>query len=223
MSCPQCGCATVEAVNVPGLKGDPGNDGTNGQNAYSITTADFILPAANANVTVSLSSSLWMAIGENVIYGDGTTVGNFEVVSFPTVNSAVLKWLDYPGDSVTTSTMLTGGVVTPAGRLFTPANPIPVDQGGTGAATLTGILLGNGVGAVTTLGWATGTFTANGATPVTVAAASVTANSIIVATLKTVGGTVGALPAVKTITPTTGFTVVATAGDTSVYNYAVIN
>jgi hypothetical protein len=164
-----------------------------------------------------------MAIGQNVIYGDGTTVGNFLVISFPTVNSAVLEWLNYPGDSVTTSTMLTGGVVTPAGQLFTPANPLPVAQGGTGAATLTGILLGNGVGAVTTLGWATGTFTANGATPVTVAAASVTANSIIIATLKTVGGTVGALPTVKTITPTTGFTVAATAGDTSVYNYAVIN
>jgi hypothetical protein len=67
-----------------------------------------------------------------------------------------------------------------------------------------------------------GTFTANGVTAVTVANTNVTANSLIVFTLKTVGGTVGAYPAIQTITPGTGFTVAATAGDTSVYNYLII-
>lgn len=68
-----------------------------------------------------------------------------------------------------------------------------------------------------------GTFTATGASAVTVANANVTANSIIVFTLKTVGGTVGAYPSVKTITPGTGFTVAATALDTSIYNYKIIH
>lgn len=65
-----------------------------------------------------------------------------------------------------------------------------------------------------------GTLTANGATPVTVTDAGVTANSIIAFTLKTVGGTVSpnALN-VLTITPGTGFTAAGTALDTSVYNY----
>ena len=67
-----------------------------------------------------------------------------------------------------------------------------------------------------------GTFVANGATPVTVAATSVTANSLIIFTLKTPGGTVGAYPAIQTITPGTGFTVAATALDTSTYNYGII-
>jgi hypothetical protein len=67
-----------------------------------------------------------------------------------------------------------------------------------------------------------GTFTANGASSVTVAAPNVTATSMIVITLKTVGGTVGAIPAVKTITAGTGFTVAGTASDTSVYNYLII-
>lgn len=67
-----------------------------------------------------------------------------------------------------------------------------------------------------------GTFTANGTSAVTVANTAVTANSIIIPTLKTVGGTVGALPAIKTITAGTGFTVAATASDTSVYNYIII-
>lgn len=68
-----------------------------------------------------------------------------------------------------------------------------------------------------------GTFTATGASAVTVNNSSVTADSLIVFTLKTVGGTVGAYPSVKTITPGTGFTVAATASDTSVYNYRIIS
>lgn len=68
-----------------------------------------------------------------------------------------------------------------------------------------------------------GTVTLNGASDVTVAQTAVTATSVIVFTLKTVGGTVGAQPVIDTITPGTGFTVKGTAGDTSVYNYRVLN
>lgn len=68
----------------------------------------------------------------------------------------------------------------------------------------------------------TGTFTCNGVTPVTVANTSITANSGVIVTLKTVGGTVGAIPAIKTITPGTGFTIAGTASDTSVYQYHII-
>lgn len=67
-----------------------------------------------------------------------------------------------------------------------------------------------------------GTFTANGATPVVVANSSVTANSIIVYNLKTVGGT----PApvfTTTQTPGTSFTVNSTASNTSVYNYIIFD
>jgi hypothetical protein len=67
-----------------------------------------------------------------------------------------------------------------------------------------------------------GTFTANGASAVTVGEPNVTSSSVIVITLKTVGGTVGAHPVITTITPGTGFTVTAIAADTSVYNYLVI-
>lgn len=65
-----------------------------------------------------------------------------------------------------------------------------------------------------------GTFVANGVTPVTVVDHGVTAQSAIFFTLKTAGGTVGAIPAIKTITPGTGFTVAGTASDTSTYNFA---
>lgn len=68
-----------------------------------------------------------------------------------------------------------------------------------------------------------GTFIANGVTPVTVANAKLTANSVVIFSLKTIGGTVGAYPTLATVTAGTGFTVKATALDTSTYNYAIIN
>lgn len=68
-----------------------------------------------------------------------------------------------------------------------------------------------------------GTFTANGTTAVTVADTSVTANSIIVFTLKTASGTVGSYPTIQTITPGTGFTVAGKSSDESVYNYRIIS
>lgn len=63
---------------------------------------------------------------------------------------------------------------------------------------------------------------ANGTSAVTVAAPQVTATSQIIPSLNTVGGTVGALPAIQTITPGTGFTFKATASDTSTYNFLII-
>jgi len=69
-----------------------------------------------------------------------------------------------------------------------------------------------------------GTVTLNGATPVTVTNARMTANSVVIFTLKTVGGTVSPnSPNVLTTTPGTGFTVGGTALDTSIYNYVIVN
>ena len=67
--------------------------------------------------------------------------------------------------------------------------------------------------------WSLGSFVLNGTTAVTVADANVALTSVIVPSLNTVGGTVGAIPSVKTITAGTGFTISGTASDTSTYNY----
>ena len=67
-----------------------------------------------------------------------------------------------------------------------------------------------------------GTFVANGVTPVTVADTNVGANSVILVSLSVPGGTVGAVPAVQTRTTGTGFTVAATASDTSTYFYYIV-
>ena len=95
----------------------------------------------------------------------------------------------------------------------------------TGVVTVTGqsgyFLFDNGSPQNVRLQYSTGTFTLNGTATITIANPAVTANSDINITLKTVGGSVGAVPSITTITPGTGFTVVGTSGDTSTYNYSI--
>lgn len=113
---------------------------------------------------------------------------------------------------------ITGGVgVTVSGVTVVPANAwADFLISYTVAATLT--MVGTAVGYFPS----TGTYINNGASAVTVSNTAVTANSTIVFTLKTVGGTVSAsAPNVKTITPGTGFTVAGLASDTSTYNYEI--
>lgn len=72
-------------------------------------------------------------------------------------------------------------------------------------------------------GGRSGTVTMNGAIAVNVVNRLITADSVVVFTVKTPSGTVSpSAPNVKTITPGTGFTVSGTASDLSVYNYTII-
>lgn len=80
----------------------------------------------------------------------------------------------------------------------------------------------NSVGqpAQTYLNLASGTFTATGS-PVVVANTNITANSVIIFTPKTTGGTI-ASPYVSSITPGTGFTVTTGGSDSSIWSYVII-
>lgn len=71
-------------------------------------------------------------------------------------------------------------------------------------------------------GFGGGTFVCNGTSSVTVADTRVQLGTVIVPSLRVVGGTVGAIPSVKTITPGVGFTISGTASDTSTYNYVLL-
>lgn len=66
-----------------------------------------------------------------------------------------------------------------------------------------------------------GTFTLNGATNVVVNNANLAVGDLVVYSLRTVGGTVGTHPVMKTRTNGTGFEVAGTAADTSVYDYRI--
>lgn len=86
-------------------------------------------------------------------------------------------------------------------------------------STLGFALGGNGSVPTGQLSVGYGTWTANGTSAVTVVDSNITATSLIFVGLLTVGGTVGAIPVVKTKTAGTGFTIGGTASDTSVYGY----
>lgn len=123
----------------------------------------------------------------------------------------------YVNNTNAPATIAGGSGVTVSGQAIVPANSnaqFLVTYTAAGTITMVGI----GIRYFP----ATGTYINNQATPVTVANAAVTGNSIISFTLKTVGGTVSAsAPNVKTITPGTGFTVAGLASDTSTYNYEI--
>lgn len=98
--------------------------------------------------------------------------------------------------------------------------------GKAGAVTQVGGITFSAIGAGLTIktgsNGRTGTFVCNGATPVTVGNTSLAAGDLILISLGTVGGTVGAIPAVQTRTASTGFTVAGTSLDTSTYQYLLI-
>lgn len=71
------------------------------------------------------------------------------------------------------------------------------------------------------IGRLVGQITITAATPVTLTHPMIKPGSLILFSLNTVGGTVGAIPTVKTITQGS-CTVAGTASDTSTYNYVVL-
>jgi hypothetical protein len=72
-------------------------------------------------------------------------------------------------------------------------------------------------------GKSTGTITATNATPVVVSNTNVTANSIILLTVKTAAGANAGQAYVSSTTASTGFSITSGASDTSVYNYMILN
>lgn len=119
-------------------------NGTNGVNAYTITTADFVVPVTGNNVTISVLNTAWMVIGQVLIIGQGTTViadpgpMHGQVMAIPNASTVTVKALGYVGDVVAgttigTGTNLGGAVVSPSGLLLTA--PLGIADGGTGQAT----------------------------------------------------------------------------------------
>lgn len=146
-------CSEVETVNVPGPEGAAGSDGTNGvdgENAYTVTTDDFNIPAVAATVDVEVASTNWMVTGQ-IIFIEGA--GEFEVTAVIDDNNVTLENLGYVNNSAPATNIATGAGVSPAGpepdvtgfaasgsnsditELTGLTTPLTVAQGGTGGAT----------------------------------------------------------------------------------------
>jgi hypothetical protein len=182
-------------------------------------------PQAAALATVGAGTILPAAINAGVLVRTGSTSAFTDTtdtaanivagVSALLVVGQSVFWT-YVNNTVAPATVAGGTGVTVSGATVVPPNSwVKYLVTLTAAATITMVAVEQGYFA------ASGTFVCNGVTPVTVTDAHVTATSNILVTLKTVGGTVGAIPAVKTITPGTGFTIAGTASDTSTYSYEI--
>jgi len=104
---------------VPGLEGAPGLDGTDGINAFTHTTADFVLPNGGDTVLVTVDSSAWMVIGQVLIVGvgadgNGNGPAHFRVSSLPSSTSASLEFLNIAGDLLPADTVTSGSTVSPS-------------------------------------------------------------------------------------------------------------
>lgn len=108
-------CPTVETVNTPGIEGPPGDDGTNGADgidAFTFTTADFTVPAVNANVAVSVVNNAWMVVGQPIFVAGPA---HFLVAGKTGSTVATLTFKGYVGDVSPGATITTGAGVSPAG------------------------------------------------------------------------------------------------------------
>jgi hypothetical protein len=138
-----CKCPTPAVVEIPGVEGSQGDAGSDGVNAFTVTTADFTVPAIGSNVTVLVGDSTWASVGQNV-FVEGA--GVFSVVSKPGSGSLVLQYLDYDGNTASGNTITAGAQVSPAGTQpdLSAGLPTAITDNSTGTASDT-IAAGAGV------------------------------------------------------------------------------
>jgi hypothetical protein len=89
-----------------------------------------------------------------------------------------------------------------------------------GSETVSGIAT---VGQLATSGGRKGTFVCTSGGTITIANTNELASSDVVISLNTLGGAITTAPAMATVTAGTGFTVKCASGDTSTYNYDILN
>lgn len=85
-------------------------NGTNGQNAYTVTTADFTVPAISASETVDVTNSNWATVGQNVFVAGA---GSFAVTAKPSATSMTIQYLAYSGNTNSGNNITAGAQVSP--------------------------------------------------------------------------------------------------------------
>jgi hypothetical protein len=99
-------------TQVVGPEGPAGENGINGLNSFTITTADFVVPAIGDSITVLVGNSSWATVSQN-IYIAGA--GVFQLSSKPGTGSMVLAYLNYQGNTHAGETVSAGAGVSPSG------------------------------------------------------------------------------------------------------------
>lgn len=118
----------VTAGGVPGTNGSNGTNGNDGINSYTVTDADFTMPAVAATVAgVMLVEGAWVAIGQTVFI---ETAGYMTVTAKASANEVTLQNTGVTGNAAPTTNIVTGSAVTPSGPVGDPAGPAGGDLTG---------------------------------------------------------------------------------------------
>ncbi len=114
-----CGCPSVEVVQVPGVQGSAGAAGaagSNGVNAYTVTTASLTIPTTGATTTIAVANASWMVVGQFLFISDGTNLAHFQITAIQASPPVItIKALGNNGDSAGTTVIATGASVSPGG------------------------------------------------------------------------------------------------------------
>ena len=128
-------CESPSTTLIPGPPGEPGDDGLtpeDGTDAFTVTTEAFNMPAEAANVTVSVDSSEWMAIGQLLWIKLGAAQGTFEVITIPSISSVQIQNIEdtaldeYTDNSAPGTVFAVGAAVVATGKQG-PAGVLPGD------------------------------------------------------------------------------------------------
>ncbi len=120
-SCCQPSCDEQQTIQIPGPAGANGNNGEDGSDGISpVTTvsAQFLMPAEGANVTVAVGTSSGIVVGGLMFV---QTAGVMQVISKPNNISVVLQNLEntasalYPGNAAPTTAIPAGSLIMPTG------------------------------------------------------------------------------------------------------------
>ena len=108
------GCSSTCQPKIPSS-----TPGTPGKNAYTFLAASFTMPAISATVTVTVSNAgqfgnRWAVVGQ-VVFVEGA--GYFTVTAIVGTNQLTLFNLGYPNNTSPTTTIGSGGYISPAGLI----------------------------------------------------------------------------------------------------------
>jgi len=110
-------CASPLVVNTPGSKGDkgdPGINGSDGVNVYTILDADFVMPAVDGDVDVTVPTTEAFVAGLPVFV---ETAGSMRVIDVdPDGITMTLRNLGYDGNAVPTTDIIQGAKIIPQGE-----------------------------------------------------------------------------------------------------------
>jgi hypothetical protein len=219
-------------VNIYGLNADSATPGfINGTTSGRIVQApdsagNFIIPdavVAGGNVTATVN----LVAVQDILEGPAQTLNNSMEQSFTTSSpgstSNCAQWqlygnanyFNFCGNGILTSPSMTTTTFRIGGNSVT-ALPASAIVGLTDTQALTNKTL-------SVPSARKGTFVCTGGGTISITNANYAATSDVIITMNTAGGTIGTPPAMKTVTPTTGFSVLCSGSDTSTYNYSILN